>query len=165
MRRSASPAPALTAFAPDHARGVVDLIRGVYAEYGMIFDDGFESDLGDVDAAYGRSGGAFWVLLAGERVVGTVGVRPADVRTAELKRLYLHPEYRGRGHGRVLLEHALGWARARGHTEAVAWSDVRFGTAHAVYRRMGFEAFGDRVLDDPDRSHEIGFRLPLGGRG
>jgi hypothetical protein len=44
----------------------------------------------------------------------------------------------------------------------VAWSDVRLATAHAVYRHLGFEPFGERTLEDPDRSREVGFRLALG---
>jgi GNAT superfamily N-acetyltransferase len=160
--RGASGSPVLRGFARRDAGGVVALIRGVYDEYGMVFDPDFESDLGDVALHYGGHGGAFWVLAQGDRVVGSAGVRPLDASTAELKRLYLEAAHRGRGHGRTLVDRVLGWSRERGHRVVVAWSDVRLVTAHAVYRRLGFQPFGERTLDDPDRSHEIGFRLPLG---
>jgi len=154
--------PRLAPFQPAFGAGVVDLITAVYAEYAMTFDHAFESDLADVAAAYPARGGMFAVLVDGDRVVGTVGALAKDAETCELKRVYLDRAYRERGHGRRLIEHGRQWAAVRGHRVLVAWSDVRLATAHAVYRHLGFEAFGERTLDDPDRSREVGFRLALG---
>jgi putative acetyltransferase len=157
----ASGEPRLAPFQPVFGAGVVALITAVYAEYAMVFDPAFESDLADIGAAYPRPGGMFAVLVAADRVVGTVGALAKDGDTCELKRVYLERAYRGRGYGRRLIEHGRQWAEARGHRTLVAWSDVRLQTAHAVYRRLGFAPFGERTLDDPDRSREIGFRLAL----
>lgn len=148
--------------APEHHAEALALIGAVYAEYGMTFEpDGWDRDLRDIPAHYGDAGGAFWVLLADGRVVGTVAMVPLDPRTVEMKRVYLHREYRGRGLGRALLEHALRWAAAAGYGAVVAWSDVRLIHAHPVYERLGFHRFGERTVDDADRSHEIGFRKVL----
>jgi putative acetyltransferase len=157
--------PRLAPFEPHLGPGVVDLISAVYAEYAMTFDPAFEADLDDVGAAYLARGGMFAVLVDGDRVVGTVGALAKDGGACELKRVYLHPAHRGRGHGRRLIEHGRRWAEARGHRVLLAWSDVRLVTAHAVYRHLGFEPAGERTLDDPDRSREVGFRLALRGGG
>jgi GNAT superfamily N-acetyltransferase len=152
----------LVPFAPAHAAEVVAVIRRVFAEYGMTFElAGFDADLQDVAAHYQDGGGMFSVLLEGDRVVGTVGAVPREEGDAEVKRLYLLSEHRGRGHGRRLLEHVIDWARARGHRRVVAWSDVRLETAHQVYLRVGFVPFGERQTDDIDRSREYGFVLDL----
>jgi GNAT superfamily N-acetyltransferase len=82
---------------------------------------------------------------------------PKDAAACEIKRLYLLPEYRGRGLGRALMEHILDRVREAGFLEAVAWSDVRLETAHQVYDRLGFERIGERDIDDIDLSHELGF--------
>ena len=149
-------------FSRDHAGGAVDVIASVFAEYAMTFDlAAYDADLRDIDASYAGRGGAFAVLVDDDRVVGTVGVVPHGGAECEIKRLYLRPAYRGRGHGRRLLQHVLDWARARGCQRAVAWSDVRLQTAHEVYRRMGFDTIGERVCDDIDRSCEVGFALPI----
>jgi putative acetyltransferase len=158
------PGPRLVPFRPEHAAGVSALIETVYAEYGMTFDRDYESDLFQIEQVYLDRGGWFHVLLDDARVAGSVAARPKDDGTCEIKRVYLARALRGRGHGRAMMEAVLGWAAARGYRVAVAWSDVRLQTAHAMYRRLGFEAFGERTLDDPDRSHEIGFRLALGGQ-
>jgi len=159
----ARPTVSIESFAPPHAAAVLDVIGRVFAEYGMTFDPAdFDVDLTDVEAHYGARGGWFSVLVDGDRIVGTVAALPKDAVAVEIKRLYLLPEYRGRGLGRRLLEHALVRARDAGFREAVAWSDERLRTAHAVYDRMGFQRIAGRVLEDIDRSREYGFRIRLG---
>jgi putative acetyltransferase len=154
--------PTIEPFAPAHASGVLDVIGAVFVEYTMTFDPSdFDSDLLDIQRHYAERGGVFSVVVDDGRVVGTVAAVPKSETTCELKRLYLLPAYRGRGHGRALMEHILGWARGAGFREAVAWSDVRLETAHKVYDRMGFERVGERVIDDIDQSHELGFRKRL----
>lgn len=125
----------------------------------MTFEpEGFDRDLRDITGHYG---GAFWVLLDDARVVGTVAAVPVESATVEMKRVYLHPEFRGRGLGRALLEHAMRWAAEAGHRTVVAWSDVRLIHSHPVYERLGFVRFGERITDDIDQSREIGFRKSL----
>jgi GNAT superfamily N-acetyltransferase len=164
IRGRAAPAATVTVplviepFAPVHAAGVVGVIAGVFAEYGMTFDlPAFDADLADIERSYLSRGGWFGVLTDAGRVVGTVALLPHGADVCEIKRLYLVAEYRGRGQGRKLLEHILERARRMGYREAIAWSDVRLATAHQVYARMGFEPTGDRQLDDIDRSRELGF--------
>jgi GNAT superfamily N-acetyltransferase len=158
----AAGAPVIVPWAAPHRDDVRRVIGAVFAEYAMTFEpDGFDADVRDIGGHYLEPGGAFWVLVDGGRVVGTVGVLPQPDRAGEIKRLYLLPGYRGRGYGRALIDHVLAWARARGCRAVVAWSDVRLGLAHTVYERLGFERFGERTLNDADRSHEIGFRKRL----
>ena len=149
-------------FAPPHAPGVIDVIGTVFAEYGMTFDpDDFDADLRDIERNYIALGGVFSVLLDGGRVVGTVAAVPKSETACEIKRLYLLAPLRGRGQGRALMEHVLGWARAAGFREAIAWSDVRLLTAHVVYDRLGFERIGERQVEDIDKSRELGFSKRL----
>lgn len=154
--------PRIVPFAPDHADEVVDVISRVFAEYGMTFElAGYDADLQDVEAHYGRREGTFSVLVDGPRIIGTVGAVPREAGAFEIKRLYLLADHRGRGLGRRLLQHVLDWGRARGYRRAIAWSDVRLETAHQVYLRFGFVQFGERETDDIDRSREYGFALDL----
>jgi len=153
---------AIEPFAPPHAPGVLHVIGAVFAEYGMTFDpSGFDADLTEIPSYYLDRGGWFSVLTDGGRVVGTVAAVPRDGGSCEIKRVYLLAGYRGQGHGRSLMEHVLALVSAAGCREAVAWSDVRFETAHTVYARLGFERIGERVIDDIDRSREYGFRKRL----
>lgn len=164
--RGAGVRAAVVPFEARHAVGVLEVIASVFAEYGMTFDpDDFDVDLRDIPGYYLAGGGWFGVIEDAGRVVGTVAVVPREAATWEIKRLYLLPGYRGRGYGRALVERVLQWAGGRGCRVATAWSDVRLETAHGVYERMGFERFGERTVEDLDRSHEIGFRKSLQARG
>ena len=90
--------------------------------------------------------------------MGSAGVERFDERRAELHRLYLDAEQRGRGTGRALTEAALAWCRTRGIEELILWSDTRFDLAHRLYTRMGFRLTGERTLpDDANQSREYRF--------
>jgi GNAT superfamily N-acetyltransferase len=146
-------------FAPEHAEGVVAVVRAVHDEYGFTWEaDGYHADLYDVEGRYRACGGMFQVLVDEGRVVGTVGVAPHGADECELHRMYLLKEYRGRRLGQRLLDAALRWAKDRGMRRMVLWSDVKLPHAHALYRANEFIPCGERICDDPDRSHEYGFR-------
>ena len=139
--------------------GIVALIGRVYDEYGFVYEPRGEwPDLFEFDAHYASPRGAFFVVRGGDTIVGSAGVERLDERRAELHRLYLDAEHRGRGTGRALTEVALTWCRERGIAELVLWSDTRFDLAHRLYTRMGFTLTGERTLpDDANQSREYRF--------
>ncbi len=129
-------------------------VAGIYREFGLAYDPGFEDDLEDVAAAYAR--GVFFVAEDAEGIVGTAAVAP-NGGARVVKRMYVASRARRAGLARALLARCLAWGTP-GPTEL--WSDVRFAGAHALYRSEGFIAGHCRVLDDPDRSVERYFRRP-----
>ena len=141
------------------APGIIALIGRVFAEYGFVYDPAVEvRDLLSFGAHYEPPRGAFFVVRSRDLIVGSVGVEQLDAGRAELHRLYLDAELRGRRIGRALVEAVLDWCRARGITRLVLWSDTRFDLAHRLYTRMGFCQTGDRVLpDDLNDTREYGF--------
>jgi putative acetyltransferase len=150
-------------FAEPHAPEVLELIGSAFSEYGMTFEpDGFDDDLRAIPDRYFARRGWFAVMVDAERVVGTVAALPQAGRECEIKRLYLRPEYRGRGYGAALMQYIAEWAATAGFETVVAWSDARLTLAHLMYERLGFERFGERVQADADRSREYGFRKHIG---
>jgi GNAT superfamily N-acetyltransferase len=105
---------------------------------------------------------AVWVVEDGERVVGSVAMRASGDGEAELKRMYLVPEARGRGLGRRLLETGLGWARDQGFVSVRLDTTAEMRAARSLYESAGFEAFGSRTeVGERDSRCEILFRLDL----
>ena len=70
----------------------------------------------------------------------------------ELKAMRAHPDFRGRGAGRAVLDHLLGEARARGYTRVSLETGrpTPFAPAHRLYAANGFAEcapFADYVSD------------------
>ncbi|MBI3457366.1 MAG: GNAT family N-acetyltransferase [Candidatus Rokubacteria bacterium] len=145
------------------APAVIRLIGRVFDEYGFIFDPATEvSDLLAFDHHYAAPHGAFCVIRARGVVVGSIGVERRPDGAAELHRLYLDADLRGRGLGRALVEAVLTWCRAEGIRHLVLWSDTRFDRAHALYERLGFQWTGERELaGDINQTREYRYERPV----
>ncbi|ADD40122.1 GNAT family N-acetyltransferase [Stackebrandtia nassauensis] len=72
--------------------------------------------------------------------LGCAGVRllPADPRTAELKRMFVHPAGRGAGLGRGLLLAVEDAARTLGAKRIVCETNTKLTEARTLYTRNGY---------------------------
>ena len=145
--------PGLTLRAARDDDPIAEHIQSIYKEFGLEFDLDFEDDLVDVSSSYAT--GAFWVILDDRGIVATGAVMPNGAARV-VKRMYVAPRGRGRGLARHILGLLLGWGDFA-WTEL--WSDVRFRSAHSLYRSVGFVPGPVRILADPDASVERYFRL------
>lgn len=94
----------------------------------------FRLDLNDV--APGQ--GVFLVIWQDGVAIGCGAVRLLGGGDAELKRMYVAPEHRGRGTGRALLDRLESEARKLGATRLVLETGTRQREAVALYERAGF---------------------------
>lgn len=119
---------------------VRSLVYGVLGEYRLEPDPGgTDADLDDIEQSYFARGGTFCVLEDEDgSIVGAYGLYPAQERTCELRKMYLHRAYRGQGLGRHLLEEALANARRLGFTAVTLETASVLTEAIALYRRYGF---------------------------
>jgi putative acetyltransferase len=107
-------------------------------------------DIDEYQDHYLARGGTFLVLLDGSRVVGTGALRPYEGRTAELKRMWFLPAYRGRGLGRKMAEQLLQFAREKGYTRVRLDTGRNQPAALKLYERLGFqeiERYNQSVCD------------------
>ncbi len=72
--------------------------------------------------------------------MGTAGGVVED--GAELVSLWVHPTWRGRGVGDLLVQAVLDWAREQGHAELRLWVSADNGPAERLYARHGFVRTG-----------------------
>jgi len=88
------------------------------------------------------------ILLAvdGDRVVGTGWVHAIGPRTAEIKRMFVEPDVRGRGFGKAILEALVEVALQEAYWEIRLDTPDFAYAAHALYRSNGFVD----VEPDPD---------------
>lgn len=100
---------------------------------------GFQEELDALPGKYAAPTGALFLLRVGNQPGGCVAIRPTDVAgTCELKRLYVAPEYRGTGLGRVLMEEALAKGRELGYDKMRLDTLARLEPANAMYAAYGF---------------------------
>jgi putative acetyltransferase len=101
------------------------------------------------EVAPGR--GAFLVAYDGTQEVGCGAVRVIEPGVAEIKRMYVAPEWRGRGVATRLVAELENQARRLGVSRLVLETGDRQPEALTVYRRAGFvdiPRFGEYV-DSP----------------
>jgi putative acetyltransferase len=118
---------------------VWSLISNVLGSYGITSNrQTTDKDLTDIETNYWNRKGAFFVLLKGESVIGTVALQHETDAICELCRMYLAQQYRGHGLGQGLLEHALREARERGFKEVRLKTASVLVKAISLYKRAGF---------------------------
>jgi GNAT superfamily N-acetyltransferase len=82
--------------------------------------------------------GTFLVARDGDRAVGCGAIRMNDGKTAEVKRMYVEPDQRGKGIGRAVLARLDAAARQMGAGRLVLETGVHSPEALALYRGAGF---------------------------
>jgi cytosine/creatinine deaminase len=93
-----------------------------------------------------------WIVENEGRIAGSVAVVRSSEREAQLRWLLLHPDLRGRGLGRRLVEEALAFCRYAGYKSIFLWTVDTLPEATGLYRSAGFRET-ERV------SHELWGRM------
>lgn len=124
------------------------LIDEVQAEYVVRYGSPDETPLDET--LFDPPGGAFFLGYDGEVPVAMGGwktrsdVRPWGIaRVAEIKRMYVAPAARRRGHARQVLEHLEVTARRAGVQAMVLETGTAQPEAIAMYLADGFELIGN----------------------
>ena len=99
---------------------------------------GFEEEIETLERMYGPPCGRFLVLRVEERTAGCVALEDSGGGICEMKRLYVRPEFRGKGLGRKCAEEVVRMARESGYNAVRLHTLPAMRAAVALYRSMGF---------------------------
>jgi len=129
-------------FSLQHRDDVGALIVGIQRDEFQIpitLED--QPDLQDIPGFYQHGAGNFWVALSEDEVVGTLALLDLGNHQGALRKMFVHANYRGPGHGvsARLLETLLEWSRAQDVKEVYLGTTEKFRAAHRFYERNGFE--------------------------
>jgi putative acetyltransferase len=122
---------------------IVKLISEALKEYNLpLYLETMDSDLCDIDSNYHFCGGIFDVLENnGGEIIGCVGIRPVDKFACELRRMYLHSSFRGKGLGKYLLNHVISEAKKLGFSRIILETASVLKEAISLYRKFGFKLY------------------------
>jgi putative acetyltransferase len=113
--------------------------RLLHEEFGFEPDDTLDSDLDDPVRHYRGAGGELWLLEDEAGIIrGTTAVRPLGGADAELKRMFVEREWRGRGHGHALLLGAVEFCKRAGFRRLLLDTTLELERALRLYRAFGF---------------------------
>jgi ribosomal protein S18 acetylase RimI-like enzyme len=97
-----------------------------------------DAELSGLPGEYAPPRGALFVAVEGERHLGMIALRPLDGTFAEMKRLYVRPEARGRGLARRLIARLCDEGKRLNYTELRLDTLPKMGEAQALYETYGF---------------------------
>ena len=132
-------------------------VRELFMQYADSLDfdlefQGFSQELATLPGHYAPPDGC--ILLAEEsgRFLGCVALRPLEDKICEMKRLYVKPDYRGRGIGRILACSIIDRAREIGYAKMRLDTISTMQEARTLYYSLEFQnikAYRYSPLDEP----------------
>ena len=100
---------------------------------------GFSQELASLPGAYAPPGGELLLAKRGDHVLGCIALKPLEPpHVAEIKRLFVRPQARGRGIGKALIQAALATALQMGYDEIKLDTLAEMEGAIALYKASGF---------------------------
>jgi len=122
----------------------IQAARALFEEYADWLDldlgfQGFAAELAALPGEYSPPRGALLLAFENDVALGCVGLRPLKwPRLAELKRLYVRPQGRGRQMGSLLSRAALSIARDAGYERVRLDTLTTMVSAQRLYEAIGF---------------------------
>jgi len=121
-----------------------------------------EEFLGSPQTEVMAKGGKIFFAVAGIEVVGTVTMLPLDADNIELTKLGVKKKYRRLGIGRMLVNHAMDYAREMSYKTILLLTHPSLKEAIWLYEELGFEKFaGTHLLADQSGRCSISMKLRL----
>jgi putative acetyltransferase len=123
----------------------IDSARELFREYeawlglDLCFQN-FEKELAELPGAYAPPTGRLLLAFENDQLAGCVALRKLSDGVCEMKRLFLRPQFHGKGRGRELAERIIDEARRAGYQRMrLDTLPEQMGKAIALYRSLGFK--------------------------
>lgn len=127
---------------PEDLKAIIDLHGLLYAqEYGL--DKSLEAYVATSCAQFQNSFNpardGLWLAEKGENIIGSIGIVGQGEDVAQLRWFLVHPDYRGQGLGKTLLQKALDFSRQVPYRLIYLWTFSELKVAAHLYQSVGFQ--------------------------
>jgi putative acetyltransferase len=148
LNYSVSPVPPVVkplTFAQAESPHQIAQARELFLEYAQSLGfslcfQNFDKELAALPGDYAPPNGRLLLAFFETQLAGCVSLHKLEAETCEMKRLYLRPQFRGRGLGRVLAERIIDEARQIGYRHMrLDTVEPVMKDAVAMYRKLGFK--------------------------
>ncbi|MDF1671543.1 MAG: GNAT family N-acetyltransferase [Roseovarius sp.] len=112
--------------------------RHLEAQFEAYIAAALREEIDDIACYYGARSGRFFVATVVDQFAGMFGLEQAVSNVAEVRRMYVHPRFRGHGIGRILLAHAEREARRAKHALLILSTSELQTAALTFYRTAGY---------------------------
>ncbi len=111
----------------------------------------YDAELENLESKYGRPYGRLYLVYWEGEVAGCIGLRQIDKTVCEMKRLYVKPEFRGKGIGNYLVKKIVADAKDVGYSKMRLDTLPFLEIAERLYRKNGFyeiPCYNDSPMDN-----------------
>jgi ribosomal protein S18 acetylase RimI-like enzyme len=105
--------------------------------FALTFQD-VDRELAEITKEYNTPVGALLLAFDNDKAIACAGVRKIDATTAELKRMFVDPNYRGLQLGQQILQQALDAAKQLGYKYIRLDTVPQMHSAIKLYKTAGF---------------------------
>src|SRR5215469_5244870 len=122
----------------------IEAIRELFLEYGQSLNfslcfQSFDKELAGLPGDYAPPEGRLMLAMVDGKAAGCGALHKIGDQVCEMKRLYVRPQFRGRGLGKALAERIIVEAREIGYKKLrLDTVEPVMRSAVAMYRQMGF---------------------------
>lgn len=100
--------------------------------------ENISTELSELEKRYTGSEGCIFLYHEGREAIGTIALRRMDESTAEFRRLYVKPDFQGKGIGKALLMAGIEEGRRRGFTTLLLDTFKHKAGPQTLYKKLGF---------------------------
>lgn len=137
-------------------------IKELFTEYTQMLIDGdsrfkeyldiqnYDDEVDHLEKKYGPPGGRLYLAYVDSQVAGCIGMRKLDEENCEMKRLYVKPEFRRNGLGKILVDRIISDAKKEGYRHIFLDTLPFLESALKMYKAYGFyeiPCYNDSPMD------------------
>ena len=129
--------------------GVFAMVEFSLKQYGLsVNPEGTDSDLENINRSYILPGGSFKVIEENGRIIGSCGLYKINTAVCELRKMYLNPEFKGKGLGEKMMIDAFSTAKRLRFSKMILETNSCLVEAVCLYRKYGFTEYKPEHLSD-----------------